>query len=122
MKTLPWDYNIHSHTFRCGHAEGSDEEYVEAAIDAGFRYMGFSDHVFLPGIIHKTMRGEISLLGDYISSVNALKEKYKDKIKIHLGFEAEYMPEFLTYYKDLLENKGMEYYNAISAPDSNEYL
>ena len=25
MKDL--DYNLHSHTFRCGHAEGEDEEY-----------------------------------------------------------------------------------------------
>ena len=42
-------YNLHSHTFRCGHATGTDEEFVEAAIKAGFKELGFTDHVMLPG-------------------------------------------------------------------------
>ena len=29
-------YNFHSHTTRCGHAQGTDEEYVIAAIKEGF--------------------------------------------------------------------------------------
>jgi histidinol phosphatase-like PHP family hydrolase len=40
------DYCYHSHTTRCGHAYGSDEDYVEAAITNGFRVIGFSDHIF----------------------------------------------------------------------------
>lgn len=38
------DFNYHSHTKRCGHAEGEDEAYVQEAIKNGYRYMGFSDH------------------------------------------------------------------------------
>ena len=41
MKQL---FNYHSHTSRCGHAVGTDEEYVKAAIAAGYQKMGFSDH------------------------------------------------------------------------------
>ncbi len=37
-------YNYHTHTSRCGHAGGSDEEYVQAAIKAGYQILGFSDH------------------------------------------------------------------------------
>ena len=37
-------YNYHCHTKRCGHASGTDEEYVEAAIKAGYKVLGFSDH------------------------------------------------------------------------------
>ena len=40
--------NYHTHTARCGHAEGTDEEYVLAAIERGFDEMGFSDHVPWP--------------------------------------------------------------------------
>ena len=38
------DYNYHTHTARCGHAVGEDEEYVKRAIECGIKYMGFSDH------------------------------------------------------------------------------
>ena len=37
-------YNLHTHTFRCRHAQGSDREYVEAAIKAGMKVLGFADH------------------------------------------------------------------------------
>ena len=29
--------NYHTHTARCGHAIGTDEEYVQAAIQAGLK-------------------------------------------------------------------------------------
>ena len=37
-------YNFHNHTYRCGHATGTDEEYVLEAIKNGYEVMGFSDH------------------------------------------------------------------------------
>ncbi len=36
--------NYHTHTERCYHASGEDKEYVEAAIKAGLKVLGFSDH------------------------------------------------------------------------------
>ena len=36
--------NYHSHTARCGHAWGTDEEFIQAAIEAGFGVLGFSEH------------------------------------------------------------------------------
>ena len=36
--------NWHTHTKRCGHAKGTDEEYVLEAIAAGVKSLGFSDH------------------------------------------------------------------------------
>ena len=35
--------NYHTHTSRCGHATGTDEQYVCAAIRQGFDELGFSD-------------------------------------------------------------------------------
>ncbi len=102
-------YCYHSHTYRCGHASGEDEEYIKSAIEAGFKEYGISDHVILPNVIHHNMRGEYSMLDGYVKSFKTLKEKYKDKINIHIGFEAEYMPEYLNYYKSLLDNHIVEY-------------
>lgn len=102
--------NYHTHTFRCGHAgEFKDEEYVLAAIKNGFETLGFSDHIMLPGISQEGIRGDYSLLDDYVNSINSLKEDYKNKIKIHLGFEAEALPEFYNYYNELLSTNKIEY-------------
>ena len=47
-------YCYHTHTKRCGHAVGEDEEYVIEAIKAGIKDLGFSDHVFLKkNIFHR---------------------------------------------------------------------
>ncbi len=40
--------NYHTHTKRCRHAVGEDREYVEAAIEAGLKVLGFSDHTPIP--------------------------------------------------------------------------
>lgn len=102
--------NIHTHTTRCGHAYGTDEEYVLAAIDAGITFLGFSDHIGFPNLHQKGIRQEAEMVDDYVSSLKALKEKYKDQIEIHIGYEAEYYPEFEDYYKWLQEEKGIEFF------------
>ena len=103
------DYCYHTHTKRCGHATGEDEEYVLKAIDLGLKALGFSDHAFLPGIVQHPSRGNFELLGDYLDSINSLKEKYKDKIDIKVGFEAEYSYRSVDYYKGLLDSKKLDY-------------
>ena len=99
------DYSYHTHTLRCGHAFGTDEEYVLEAIKAGVKVLGFTDHVFLKGYEQLGIRGLHSQLDEYVSSLTALKEKYKDQIEILIGFEAEYIPSMKDYYLDLLKNK-----------------
>jgi len=101
--------NYHTHTYRCGHAKGTDEDFVKTAIEMGIKVLGFSDHVCLPGVSSPEIRQDVSMIEDYVSSINALKEKYKDQIEIHVGYEAEYMKEYLPHYRDLLKNKGIEY-------------
>lgn len=101
--------NYHTHTNRCGHAYGSDEEFVLAAINCGYTNLGITDHVFLPGVEQTGIRGNYSLLDDYLNSINALKTKYRDDIEIKIGFEAEYYDDFIDYYKDLLESGKIDY-------------
>lgn len=100
------DYTYHNHTKRCGHASGEDEEFVLAAIEMGFRTLCFSDHIILPDRVQPRMRGSASVLRDYFDSIEYLKNKYKDIIEIHLGFEAEWFKEeYADYYRWLLKNR-----------------
>lgn len=50
--------NYHTHTPRCNHAQGSEQEYVDAALSAGLKILGFSDHTpyFFPGDYYSTFR------------------------------------------------------------------
>ena len=103
-------FNIHTHTYRCGHATGTDREYVEAAYQNGVRYLGFSDHVFIPGRSDPHMRGDYSLLDDYLLSIRGLADEFKDKMTIKVGFEAEwYHQEYEAYYRDLLKSGKIDY-------------
>ncbi len=94
--------NYHTHTYRCNHASGNDEDYIKYAIKAGFKTLGFSDHTpwhYKSGYIsHMRMRDY--QLEEYVGSLSILKDKYKDKIKILIGLEVEYFPEYMD---DLLE-------------------
>ena len=38
-----------------------------------------------------------------------LKEKYKKDINIYVGFEAEYFPPYIDYYKELIESNKIDY-------------
>ncbi len=99
-------YNYHNHTFRCHHAKGTDEEYVIKAIENGYTEIGFSDHApyIFPNGHTSTFRMELDKTKDYVSSVMKLKEKYKDKIDIKLGFEVEYYPKLIEKELEYLKN------------------
>ena len=96
------DYNYHTHTIRCGHAKGSDEQYILAAIEAGLSVLGFSDHIPYPHVSHPSDRMDFNRMEEYIQSINLLRVKYKDQIEIKLGFEIEYFNEFKDYYRQIL--------------------
>ena len=102
-------YNFHSHTSRCGHACGEDEQYIIKAIEEGFVYYGMSDHVMFPFYSQPSIRGDYDKYYlDYLSSFAYLKDKYKEQINMFLGMEAEYHPGLKTYYRNLLCN-DLEY-------------
>ena len=89
------DFNFHTHTWRCGHATGTEREYIEAAIAVGVKEMGFSDHApWIAPDLGKDMSSVVpyAKVEDYVNTVKACREEYRDRIAIHLGFEAEYDP------------------------------
>jgi len=104
--------NFHTHTRRCGHARGRDETYVKRAIKTGLSVLGFSDHspmIFPSSDFRSTFRVPLSKTEDYVKSVTSLKEKYKDDIKIYLGYEMEYYPKLFNETYSYLESFGLDY-------------
>lgn len=94
--------NYHTHTPRCQHARGSEEEYVKAAIGNGYAVMGFADHSPWP---YKSdyvsyMRMRLSEFDSYEKTVRALGEKYKEQISVPLGLECEAFPEYYGWLRD----------------------
>ena len=102
-------HNYHTHTYRCGHAVGEDEDYILEAIGLGMQTIGFSDHVMLEGVFQPGVRGDFELSEDYFFSINFLKEKFKERINVLLGYEAEAFPNYFDYYKELLVTNKIDY-------------
>jgi len=103
--------NYHTHTTRCMHAIGQDEEYVQAAIKAGIKKLGFSDHTpwHYDSSFKATMRMDENQLDGYIESILSLKEKYKDQISILVGLECEYFEKYIPWLKQMLKDKKIDY-------------
>ena len=80
--------NYHTHTTRCHHAEGTEEEYIQTALHGGYHVLGFSDHTpwcyRTPGFTSR-IRMLPKELDGYVQTLQALKEKYKDQLRLHIG-------------------------------------
>ena len=78
------------------------QEYVDAALSAGLKILGFSDHTpyFFPGDYYSTFRMHPEELPGYVSTVNALRDRYAGRLEIHVGVEAEYYPKYFDRLVD----------------------
>ncbi len=78
---------------------------VEFAVAHGFSELGFSGHCPLP--FENTF--SITDYEGYCNEARALKEEYKDRIKIHLGLEMDYVPGMLEDFTPLIEQGQLDY-------------
>lgn len=94
--------NIHTHTARCGHAVGTDEEYILSAISAGYTKLGFSDHTPFPYVDYRSGgKMQVEEFEDYLQSIRDLKEKHADQIEIFVGLECEPIPRFTEFLRSV---------------------
>lgn len=103
--------NYHTHTTRCHHAYGTEEEYIEAAIDMGLTILGFADHVPCPfedGYVSH-IRMTMEEAEEYVATVRKAASKYREYIKVLVGFEMEYIPEFFSRQMSMCERLGVDY-------------
>ena len=103
--------NYHTHTPRCTHAEGTEEEYVIAGIERGLKLLGFADHAPYPfaGGCYSHIRMRPEELKGYAQSVLDLRQKYAGQVQMPLGVEIEYFPQFWDEQLSMLRDAGVEY-------------
>lgn len=103
--------NYHTHTTRCQHASGTDREYVETAIKAGYQVLGFADHCpwVYPNDYVSNIRMTSSEVDGYFASLEGLREEYKNDIQLVIGFEAEYIPVLMEAQDKFLGDYPLDY-------------
>lgn len=100
--------NYHTHTERCKHASGTEEDYVKRAVSEKLEILGFSDHAPYPDGRYG-LRMEYSELKPYLKRIGELKREYAGRIRVHAGLEIEYDRRDIPYYETLLGELGVEY-------------
>lgn len=104
--------NYHTHTPRCNHAVGTEEEYVQAAIQRGMKTLGFADHApccGFPDGYYSGFRMKPEQTPEYASAILNLRERYRGQIKLYPGVEMEYYPAHFHDTLSLLRDSGVEY-------------
>ncbi|ASM38805.1 MAG: histidinol-phosphatase [Campylobacter sputorum] len=85
--------DLHNHTVLCNHAKDSMEEYILQAIKNKTKFFGFSDHA--PMKFDEEYRMKFEDMKKYEQDVLKLKDIFKDKIDILLGYEVDFLPNFM---------------------------
>jgi len=91
--------DLHNHTTLCNHATGTVDEYIQKAIELGIDEYGFACHAPMNYDLKYRMKLEERAI--YEKWVNEAKEKYKDKIKVLLAYEVDYLEGFML--KEILQ-------------------
>lgn len=102
--------NYHTHNVRCGHAYGTLEEYTVEAIKKGMDELGHSDHFPLPFDALNDGRMKYADLASYKEEFEQVKAKHGNEIKLFIGGEIEYLPDFNNYYERCLTTGGYDYF------------
>lgn len=104
------DGHIHSHY--CPHGTNdSFKMYVDRALEVGLNEITFTEHMPLPAIfMDENLLKECSPNEDeillYLKEATKIKEEYKDKIKINVGLEVDYVEGYEEKIKKMLDSYG----------------
>ena len=96
--------NYHTHTNLCMHADGTEADYLQAALDAGLDVLGFSDHAPFPD-----NRFDCRMRYDQLDAHLARVRSLEAPIRILAGLEIEYCADMDSYYPMLLSEKKLDY-------------
>lgn len=96
-------FDFHTHHHRCGHADGSIRDYIEAALANGLDMIGISDHSPYFASDEDQPYPDIAMakseLANYVQEVLTLKEEYAGRIEVLLGIESDFFPEHAEVYR-----------------------
>lgn len=85
--------DMHNHTYLCNHADGTVDDYLNAAIKNKIDIYGFSDHA--PMNFDEGFRMKFSQMDFYENMILTAKEKFKDKIEVLLAYEVDFLDNYM---------------------------
>jgi len=87
--------DLHNHTSRCNHATGTVDDYIKKAIELGIDIYGFTEHA--PMDFDPKYRISFNEMVDYERDILDAKDRYRDDIKILLGYEVDFLndPQYI---------------------------
>ncbi|MCA0755501.1 histidinol-phosphatase [Paenibacillus sp. N4] len=106
-------FDLHTHHVRCGHANGTIEDYIIAGMEAGLQVIGISDHS--PYFYHELDQPSPGIamarsdFANYVEEVLRLKAKYEGKIEVLLGMESDFFPEHIESYRKAYAGVPFDY-------------
>jgi histidinol-phosphatase (PHP family) len=106
--------DYHTHHYRCGHAAGQMEQYVEAAIAAGLDEIGLSDHSPIyhlgddPHARPKTAMSQHELPA-YVEDMQRVRERFASRVNVRLGVESDYVLGWDEHYRRLWQQFPLDY-------------
>jgi histidinol-phosphatase (PHP family) len=100
-------FNLHTHSRFC---DGSNEpeDYIKAALNAGFHSLGFSSHAPVP-FTNNFAIPDNHKLQEYCDTIRELQLKYRNRISIWLALEMDYIDGISTDFRTLKDTCGLDY-------------
>jgi histidinol-phosphatase (PHP family) len=114
-------YDTHSHTTLCKHADGSIEEYAQAAERAGLRGMTVTCHNPMPDGFSSGVRMDLSQFDLYLEMVSTAAARCKKRVDVRLGIEADYFPGYEDFLEKQLKSAPFDYVIGSVHPQLREF-
>lgn len=102
--------DYHTHTSLCKHGEGSLEDYIRKAVELGIDEIGCSEHIPMPDKFDDAHRMDLEqYYSEYAPLVSELQQKYRDKVKVRRGIEADFYPGTEEWVRGFLKENSFDY-------------
>ncbi len=98
--------NYHTHTHHCD-GKGEPRDFAESALRKGMPRLGFSGHNVLPFPTDWTMPAE--QLPGYLREVREARERYRGRLEIFLGIEADFIPGLTSPVHESIRELGLDF-------------
>lgn len=104
---MPADY--HTHTPLCHHAEGTPEQFIDAALAAGLTEYGVSCHAPARPEPHDDWRMLEADLPAYFAWVERARTHGGDQLPVRLGLECDWLPGCQAWIEELNTRARWDY-------------
>ena len=97
--------NYHTHTRWCKHGAGEIEDYADTAIAYGYEELAITEHVPLHNAVdlYRLQPDEFPAFNRALDQAIA---DYADRLRILKGFECEYFPDEMDFYRRYRDDYG----------------